>query len=107
MEHISAIDPQHYVHVFRPAGNVVANEAPAMLEQFKSELSQVGDGTALLDLREVTAVDSMGISLVVGLFKEISSGGGHLEVVMCEESVVRVFQMMHLERLMTCYRLVS
>ncbi len=63
------------------------------------ELCVVPGGLVVVDLREVTFLDSSGIGTVIGLHRRVERDGARLRVV-CEGPILRLVQLMHLDRVL-------
>ncbi|NQU42987.1 STAS domain-containing protein [bacterium] len=75
--------------------NPTASDAHAWTEQIKEALT--GDEKkAVVDLRSLTVVSSLGVNVIVGLYRHIESQGGNLRVLVANEKMGNVFQLFRL-----------
>ena len=80
MEAISDLDRSFYPTIITPASDVVSEQAAELQAMFREQIAQVSDGAVLLDLCAVKAIDSMGVSLLVGLVKELRKQSRELHI---------------------------
>lgn len=67
--------------------DIVGEQAIKLEKQFIEELQHLSPGESVqLDLKKVNRIDSRGISLCVGLFKECSKLGAPFSIQTCSES---------------------
>ncbi len=70
MDTSEKIKKQDAVHL-KVTGDIIGEQAVALEKRFTIELNDLtSDDKVLLDLRSVNRIDSRGISLCVGLYKE-------------------------------------
>jgi anti-anti-sigma factor len=75
-----------------------AATAQTWIDQIKSELT--GDETlARVDLTHLDIISSLGVSVIVGLFKSMEKQGGTIQVQVPNESMLRVFELFKLDDL--------
>lgn len=64
---------------------------------FQKEMEKYPESEVTLDLRSVSQIDSMGISLVVGLFRECETAGRRFSVETGFGEVHQMFTMLNLD----------
>jgi len=84
-------------HVVRPSGPIDASTCGELRTTLDS-LVQEGVLQLEVDLSDVTFIDSSGLGTLVGMFKTLRVGGGDLRLRGLTQTVKRVFQLTHLDR---------
>ena len=80
------------------AGEIDAYDAPALRASF-AELARDHHGeTFVLDLAEVSFLDSTALGTIVGLLRRVRESGGELRVVLPETAARRIFEVTSLDR---------
>jgi anti-anti-sigma factor len=62
-------------------------------------LPVVADGTVVVDLREVTFIDSSGLGAVIALYHRAVAADARLQLV-CGDATLRLVRLMHLDEVM-------
>jgi anti-anti-sigma factor len=88
--------------VIAARGRMNALTAPAMKSQIK-ELIDEGRTEIVCDLREVSFVDSSGLSALVSGLKATREQGGFLKVAGASDQVARLFTLTMLDRVFEMY----
>jgi anti-anti-sigma factor len=88
--------------VIAACGRMNAMTAPAMKSRIK-ELIDQGRTEIVCDLREVSFVDSSGLSALVSGLKATRERGGFLKVAGANEQVARIFKLTMLDRVFEMY----
>jgi anti-anti-sigma factor len=79
-------------------GNIVASVAPQMRTDILEYLEKNQDWQDFhLNLSSVEKVDSIGINLIVGLYKKADSSSKSFEVEGCQPAVLKVLQLFRLQ----------
>lgn len=79
-----------------PQGNVVASSVDGMRAEIRAALEPVSD-PVVFDLSKVQELDSLGISLVVGLFKSCQQKNLAFSVEGVSPNLMRVFSLFKLQ----------
>lgn len=74
--------------VINPEGDLDAHT----FEHFRAELLQTGEGDVVVDLREVTFIDSMALGAIVQASKRASARGSTLTVVATDTHIRKVIE---------------
>ncbi|MBU8915039.1 anti-sigma factor antagonist [Neobacillus sp. 114] len=85
--------------VVKAAGEIDAFTAPKLRE----ELALLADGknkVITVNLKDVTYLDSTGLGVFVGLFKQLKNNGGELRLIEMSERLKRLFQITGLSHVM-------
>lgn len=85
--------------VVKVAGEIDAFTAPRLRE----ELAVIADGknkVITIDLKDVSYLDSTGLGVFVGLFKQLKNNGGELRLIEMSERLKRLFQITGLSHVM-------
>jgi anti-anti-sigma factor len=77
--------------VLRVAGEVDIQTSPTLAERLQSVLDQ-GHPSLLVDLREVTFLDSTGLSVLIAGLRRCQDAGGELRLVSPRPNVRKVFE---------------
>ncbi|MEM7248671.1 MAG: STAS domain-containing protein [Acidobacteriota bacterium] len=85
----------------RPEGNLLASRAKELTATFLAELEGCEATTVELDLSEVGEVDSIGVNIVVGLFRECESRGLEYVVTVGDPHVHSLFTLFKLDQWFT------
>lgn len=82
----------------RLSGEIDTYTVPDVRAAFE-RLPIVADGTVVVDLREVTFLDSSGLGAIIGLYHRADASRARLQLV-CGEVTLRLVQLMHLDQVM-------
>jgi anti-sigma B factor antagonist len=82
----------------RLTGEIDTYTVPEVRAAF-DELAVAGGGTVVVDLREVTFMDSSGLGAIIGLFHRVQAAGARLQLV-CGGVSLRLVRLMHLDQVM-------
>ncbi len=85
------------VKVFQPTGILERNTADILRRQISDVLNSGAD-TVLLDLKEVTFIDSSGLSALVTIKKKLQTTGAKLYICSIKNQVRVMFELTRLER---------
>ncbi|NRA39441.1 MAG: STAS domain-containing protein [Planctomycetes bacterium] len=81
-----------------PNGDLSANSVGTERERFLQEMDVPDLASVLVDLRATNTIDSQGISLVVGIYKECTKKDLACTVAISSALIYKVFQMMQLDK---------
>jgi anti-sigma B factor antagonist len=81
-------------------GTITQQEGSAELRQTIKQLSGEGHKQILLNLREVSAIDTPGLGELVNAFSTLRDQGGELKLMNLSESVRNLIQMTKLHKLL-------
>ncbi len=84
-------------------GELDAHDAPRLRELFARALADASDGRLLLDLTQVSFLDSTALGCIVGLLRRSREAGGELDVVLPCSDALRIFEITGLDRILTTY----
>ncbi|MEB3338246.1 MAG: STAS domain-containing protein [Leptolyngbyaceae bacterium] len=90
------------VKIFQPTGILDGARA----NQLRREISEVitsGPDVVLLDLKEVTFMDSSGLGALVSALKSVRSSGGKLFVCSINDQVKMLFELTSMDRVFEIY----
>jgi anti-sigma B factor antagonist len=93
---------QKRVEVMEPKGRLDMASAPAFRERVK-QLVESGSDRLIVDLGEVSFVDSSGLGAVIGGLKVARQAGGDLRIARANEQVKLVLELTSLNRLLHPY----
>ncbi|OLS41169.1 anti-sigma factor antagonist [Bacillus sp. MRMR6] len=79
-------------------GEIDAFTAP-MLREKLFPLAEADNQTVVISLKEVSYLDSTGLGVFVGLFKQLNQNGGELKLVDLSERLSRLFEITGLSNL--------
>lgn len=86
--------------VIAVSGELDVFTAPKLEEQL-ADLIEKGQAQLIVDLSEVTFLDSTGLGTMVKALKWVREKDGSLQVVACEERIVKVFKITGLDSVMS------
>ena len=89
----SSFTVKENVLVVRLSGELDHHEAVILREAWQNKLSQEDVQHVILNLEDVTFMDSSGIGVLLGRYKEIVQLGGELVVCSINPSIKRIFEM--------------
>ena len=89
-------DQEILIHV---AGEIDAYTAPKLREELLL-LAKEGNKTIIVNLKDVTYLDSTGLGVFVGLFKELSKNNGELKLIQLSNRLYRLFEITGLSNIM-------
>lgn len=84
------------------AGEIDVYTAPLLREKW-IELLNAGEANFILDMTEVTFLDSTGLGVLVGGMKRIRSGDGDIRLVCNGEKILKVFRITGLTKVFPIY----
>ncbi|MBU3915100.1 STAS domain-containing protein [bacterium] len=80
-----------------PKIDIVASNVPEMRDQMLKHLDKKEWNSLVLDCSNVDALDSVGVNLIVGLFKKADSAGKSFVVSNCNEPLTKVLKLFRLD----------
>jgi anti-sigma B factor antagonist len=85
-------------------GELDAHDAPGLRETFAAALDGAeAPATVVLDLGQVTFLDSTALGSIVGLLRRVREAGGELRVVLPSAPAVRIFEITGLDAILETY----
>jgi len=88
------------IPVIGVAGEVDVSSSAALRDRL-ADVLDTGDGTAVVDLTDVTFLDSTGLGTLVGAFKRAEERGGSLPIVCPHERILKLFRITGLDTVFT------
>jgi anti-sigma B factor antagonist len=85
------------VHVVTVGGELDLDAAPELRATIDQALAD-GFSKLVVDLGDVTFIDSTGIGVLVGALKRLGRAGGRLELVCSEPNLLRIFEITGLDQ---------
>lgn len=85
------------------AGELDAHDAPRLRELFAGALESASGGRLVLDLTQVSFLDSTVLGCIVGLLRRSREADGDLDVVLPRGNAERIFQITGLDTILTTY----
>ncbi len=80
-----------------PEDEIIASNVPSMRETLIAHLDSNDQWEELIfDCSQVETLDSIGINLIVGLFKKAKAVGKNFKVIGCNEPIVKVLKLFRL-----------
>jgi anti-sigma B factor antagonist len=90
------------VSVIGVSGDVDVSSSPALRDRLTDVLDS-GGGTVVVDLSDVTFLDSTGLGTLVGAFKHAEERGGSLPIVCPHERILKLFRITGLDTVFTIH----
>ena len=87
-------------NVFSVHGELDLHEAPALQERMAEAIEQ-GATLVVVDLTDVTFIDSMALGVLLGAVKQLRRRGGNLRLVVPNPSLRRIFEISLLDQVFT------
>ena len=84
-------------HLIAAGGEIDMNAAP-LLRETMARVLVAGKTRVIIDLTEATFIDSTAIGVLLSALKRLREWGGTLEVICTDENVLRVFEIVGLDR---------
>ena len=85
------VSPQHGIPVVSVSGEVDVATAPTLRDRLQAEVAQ-DHSTIVVDLIDVTFLDSTALGVLVGALKRCRDAGGDLRLVAREPRVLKVLE---------------
>jgi anti-anti-sigma factor len=83
-----------------PETNLTAGNIEELRDYFRKQLKQHSDiVSVILNVSGVHSVDSLGVNLIVGLYREVTEKSGTIEIVGAEENFMKVANFFRLSSL--------
>lgn len=99
---IEAKEPDNGVIVVRLTGRLNAATSPEAKERLKA-LVRGGARGIVLDLSELSFIDSSGLAAIVAGYKAAIESGGALKIAAMAPQAAQVFSLIHLDRVFEIY----
>ena len=90
---------ENSVQHFKVVGEIDAFTAPALRERL-SEFASQQELQAEIDLSDVEYMDSTGLGVFVGFFKQVKENGGHVKITGLSNRLKRLFDITGLNEVM-------
>lgn len=90
------------VTVVHVAGEIDVYTAPQLREQLDRQIG-MGRVVLVLDMREVTFMDSTGLGVLVGRLKQVRARDGSLSIVCTSERLLKVFSITGLDKVFSIF----
>jgi anti-sigma B factor antagonist len=90
------------VHVIAVGGELDMGASPDLRGTIDGALES-GVSLLVMDLTELTFIDSTGISTLVAAFRRLSESGGSLELVCSDRNVLRVLELTGLDEVLSIH----
>jgi anti-sigma B factor antagonist len=103
---IELVEQQEGVTVVAPKGRLDMASAPEFRESVK-RLVESGSGRMVVDLHDVSFVDSSGLGAIVGGLKAARNAGGDLRIARANQQVLLVLDLTSLNRVLKPYETVE
>lgn len=88
--------------VVRVAGEIDVYTVPALRDRLDAVIDR-GEHDLVVDLSEVTFMDSTGLGVLVGRLKLIRAAGGSMRLVSAQDRVLKVFAITGLDKVFEIY----
>lgn len=83
-------------------GEIDHHTAPELREAMDKELALRNIDNIVLDFDEVSFMDSSGIGMIVGRYKQIASRGGKMMIIRVKPQVDKILEISGLKKIMEC-----
>ncbi len=97
-----ALETSFSVHdqvlVVRPKGEIDHHESHPLRQAWQRQIKEHNIRHVILNLSEVDFMDSSGIGVILGRYKEVTAQGGEMVVCQMPEVVERIFRMAGLHK---------
>lgn len=103
---IELVEKQEGTTIVAPRGRLDMASAPEFRESVK-RLVESGSSHLVVDLHEVSFVDSSGLGAIVGGLKAARNVGGELRIARANQQVLLVLDLTSLNRVLTPYETVE
>lgn len=84
--------------VCTPKVNLVASNISVMRDKFITKLEGLEWDELVVDCTEVDTLDSIGVNLLVGLYKKAESTGSQFKLTGCREPIKKVLNLFRLDQ---------
>lgn len=81
------------VLIIRLDGELDHHEASSLKEEWQKKMIQFRANDVVLNLENITFMDSSGIGVILGRYKEITAAGGELVICSINPAIERLFQL--------------
>lgn len=88
--------------VAKLTGELDHHTAPILRDTLEREISLNNTVNIVLDFDGVTFMDSSGIGVIVGRYKQISARGGKMMVIRVKPQVDKIFEISGLKKILEC-----
>lgn len=79
--------------IVRLKGELDHHTADQLKEQLETVLQQLGCDHLILSLKDLEFMDSSGLGVILGRYKQIKNRGGHMVVCNVNESIYKLFEL--------------
>lgn len=84
--------------ICKPKENLIATNVPALRAELINKLDIHDWSELIFDCSEVETLDSIGVNLLVGLFKRAESDKRKFKLVGCNDTIKKVLDLFHLNQ---------
>ena len=89
--------------VCKLAGDIDHHNAEAIRNAVNAEFHRHGAKNLVFDFSHVSFMDSSGIGLIIGRYKEVSGIGGKVFAINISPELNRIFEISGLKKIIQCY----
>lgn len=101
MEIITNIEDRNLI--IKIKGDIDHHTAEEIRDKSEKEFKRLNAKNMIFNFEGVSFMDSSGIGMIIGRYKNIEKQGGNIAVCNVPESVKRIFNMSGLHKIIPCY----
>ena len=91
------------VLIIEPGAEIDHHQAEAIIRYTESLMRQRPVRVLIFDMEETVFMDSAGVGMMIGLYREMKMRGGAVGIIHMKKSVNRIYQMAGLPKIIHCY----
>ena len=89
--------------IIKIKGDIDHHTAEEIREKAEKEYKRLNAKNMIFNFEDVAFMDSSGIGMIIGRYKNIEKQGGNVAVCNVSENVKRIFNMSGLHKIISCY----
>ncbi len=93
--------------IIQVSGEIDHHTAKELREKADAALEQMGGKNIIFGFQEVTFMDSSGIGVMIGRYKQIQSLGGRIAVVGANEKIGEIIRLSGLSKILPSFRILE
>ena len=93
--------------IIQISGEIDHHTASVLRHQTESALLELGGRNIIYDFQEVTFMDSSGIGMLIGRYKQLESIGGRIAVIHINETIEEMFHLSGLKNIIPVFETVE
>lgn len=91
------------VLIIEPGAEIDHHQAEIIIRYVESLIGQRRINLLIFDLADTVFMDSAGVGMMIGLYREMKVRGGAVGIIHMQAGIRRIYQMAGLQKIIHCY----